>query len=114
VRIGLACRALGDEDTATLELEAARKTFERLGAAPDLAWVQSLTREPAADTTHGLTGRELQVLKQVAAGKTNKEIATVLYISEHTVARHVQNIFSKLGVSTRTEAASFAFAQSLL
>jgi DNA-binding CsgD family transcriptional regulator len=114
VRIGLACRALGDEDTAALELEAARTTFEGLGAAPDLAWVESVTQEPRAGATHGLTGRELQLLKQVAAGKTNKEIAADLSISEHTVARHVQNIFAKLGVSTRTEAASFAFAKRLV
>jgi DNA-binding NarL/FixJ family response regulator len=113
VRLGLACRALGDEDTAALELEAGKKTFATLGAAPDLAWVDAAARTPHSASAHGLTGRELEVLQLVAAGRTNKQIAAKLFISEHTVARHTQNIFAKLGVSSRTEAASFAFAHGL-
>jgi DNA-binding NarL/FixJ family response regulator len=113
VRLGMACRALGDEDSASLELDAAKKTFTELGAAPDLAWVEASCREPRSDGAHGLTGRELEVLRLVAAGKTNKEIAAQLFISEHTIARHIQNIFGKLSVSSRTEAASFAFAHGL-
>ena len=97
-----------------MELDAARGVFAQLGAAPDLARVDSLTRRGASVDTHGLTPRELQVLRLVAAGKSNREIASALVISEHTVARHVQNIFAKLGVSSRTAASAFAFAHDLL
>ena len=113
-RIGLACRALGDEDTARLELDAARKAFDQLGATPDRARVEALIPRPSAGPTHGLTGRELQVLRCVATGKTNREIATELFISEHTVARHVQNLFAKLAVSSRTALTAFAFAHDLV
>ena len=113
VLVGLACRALGDEDSATLELGAARGVFEQLGAAPDVALVDSHTPSAAADT-HGLSPRELQVLRLVATGKTNREIASELVVSEHTVARHVQNIFRKLGVSSRTAATAFAFERDLV
>ena len=106
--IGLACRAVGDDDTAALELEAARAGFRELGAAPD---VESLA--PSADA-HGLTGRELEVLRLVAAGRSNREIASELVISEHTVARHVQNILTKLRVSSRTAATAFAFEHDLV
>ena len=114
VLVGLACRSLGDEDTAELELEAARATFAELGAAGDLAAVAALisTEEPL--DPHGLTGRELEVLRLVAAGRTNREIATALVISERTVARHLQNIFAKLRVSSRTAAAAFAFEHELV
>jgi len=111
--LGLACRALGDEDSAALELGAARAVFEQLGAAPDVARVDSHTQSAAPDT-HGLSPRELQVLRLVATGKTNREIATELVVSEHTVARHVQNIFGKLGVSSRTAATAFAFERDLV
>ena len=111
--LGLACRSLGDEDTAALELEAARGVFAELGAMPALAWVDSLTEARAPDD-HGLTARELEVLRLVAAGKTNREIASALVISERTVARHLQNIFAKLGVSSRTAASAFAFEHDLV
>jgi DNA-binding NarL/FixJ family response regulator len=113
VLIGLACRALGDDDTAALELDAARAAFRQLGAAPDVIRVDSLVRRTTAGETHGLTPRELEVLRLVAAGKSNREISAVLVISEHTVARHLQNIFTKLGVSSRTAASAFAFAHDL-
>jgi DNA-binding CsgD family transcriptional regulator len=113
VLMGLACRALGDEDSASLELDAARSAFDELGAAPDLARVDSLVGLAAADT-HGLSPRELEVLRLVAAGKTNREIAATLVVSEHTVARHMQNIFTKLGVSSRTAATAFAFERDLV
>jgi DNA-binding CsgD family transcriptional regulator len=113
-RVGLACRALGDEDSARLELDAARKTFEELGAVPELAWLDTLDGSAAPAPAHGLTSRELEVLRHLAAGKTNRQIASELFISEHTVARHVQNIFTKLAVSTRTEAASYAFSHDLV
>lgn len=108
--IGHACRELGDEDTARLELDAARAAFTELEAA-DLSRLD-LDRGPREER-HGLSGRELEVLRLVAAGKSNREIATALSISEHTVARHLQNIFSKLGVSSRTAASAFAFSHDL-
>ena len=114
VLVGLACRALGDEDTATQELEAARAAFERLEAKPDLVRVDSLAADTPADDTGGLTARELEVLRLVAAGKSNRAISEELVISEHTVARHLQNIFAKLGVSSRTAASAFAFAHDLV
>jgi DNA-binding CsgD family transcriptional regulator len=114
VLVGLACRALGDESTATLELEAARDLFAELRAAPQVTRVDSLlTRAMAADN-HGLSPRELEVLRLIAAGKSNREIAAALVVSEHTVARHVQNILAKLGVSSRTAAAAFAFEHELV
>lgn len=117
VRIGLACRALGDEDTAALELDAACWSFRQLGAAPDLAQVEALSRKAAVmapGAPGGLTPREVEVLRLVAEGKTNRAIAAALVISEHTVARHVQNIFAKLGVASRTAAGAFAFEHRLL
>ena len=113
--IGLACRAVEDHDTAALELEASRRAFRDLGAIPDYARVASLIgATTGAANTHGLTGRELEVLRLVAGGKSNREIAGELFISEHTVARHVQNIFAKLSVSSRTAATAFAFSHQLV
>jgi DNA-binding CsgD family transcriptional regulator/tetratricopeptide (TPR) repeat protein len=114
VLVGLACRELGDEVTAEMELDAARWVFQQLGAAPDLARVDSFTGRAAPGNTHGLSARELEVLRLVATGKTNREIASELVVSEHTVARHVQNIFAKLNVSSRTAAAAFAFEHELV
>jgi ATP/maltotriose-dependent transcriptional regulator MalT len=114
VLVGLACRALGDDDTAELELEAARGVFEQLGAAPDLAKVDSLTQRAPSIDAHGLTPRELQVLRLVAAGETNKAIAAELVLSGRTVDRHVSNIFSKLGVSSRAAATAYAYENQLV
>jgi ATP/maltotriose-dependent transcriptional regulator MalT len=114
VLLGLTCHSLEDEDTAALELEAARGVFEQLGAAPDVAWVESLTRRAPVGNTHGLTARELEVLRLVAAGKSNHSIASELFISDHTVRRHLQNIFRKLGVSSRAAATAFAFQNDLI
>jgi DNA-binding NarL/FixJ family response regulator len=112
--VGLACRALGDDDAAAFELEAARGVFAGLGAAPDLARVESLIPTAGPGGPHGLTPRELEVLRLVAAGKSNREIAAELVVSEHTVARHLQNIYAKLRVSSRTAASAFAFANDLV
>jgi DNA-binding CsgD family transcriptional regulator len=111
--VAQACRALGDDDAFVLELAAARETFEQLGAAPDVAQVDSLTRG-ATTSAHGLTQRELEVLKLIATGKSNREIASTLVISEHTAARHVQNILAKLDVPSRTAAGAFAFEHDLV
>ena len=108
--IGLACRELGDAASAELEFEAARGTLERLGAGPDL---DRLARLVGTHRSGGLSPRESEVLMLVAAGRTNRAIATELFISEKTVARHVSNIFTKLGISSRAEAAAFAFKHGL-
>jgi DNA-binding CsgD family transcriptional regulator len=112
--VGLACRALGDEDGAALEFEAARAAFDGLGAAPDVARVDALHGRGEKAGTYGLSGRELEVLRLIASGRTNRDIAAELVVSEHTVARHVQNIFGKLGVSSRTAATAFAFEHHLV
>ena len=97
-----------------MELDAARWTFEQLGAAPDLAGSQALSRKPVTRPAGGLTARELEVLRLVATGKTNRSIATDLFLSEKTVARHVSNIFVKLGVSSRAAATAYAYEHDLV
>jgi DNA-binding CsgD family transcriptional regulator len=114
VLLGTACRRLGDDDAAALELEAARAVFEELGASTDLTRVGPLVASAARNSPHGLSSRELEVLRHVAGGKTNKEIAAQLVLSERTVERHVSNIFAKLGVPTRAAATAFAHEQRLL
>jgi DNA-binding CsgD family transcriptional regulator len=114
VLLGLACRALGDDDTAALELEAARGDFANLGAAPDLARVDALTRRASPIDAHGLTPREHEVLRLIAAGKTNRAIAAELVLSERTVDRHVSNIFTKLGLSSRAAATAYAYEHRLV
>ncbi|HXH21373.1 MAG TPA: response regulator transcription factor [Dehalococcoidia bacterium] len=113
VIIAMACRELGDHDGAELELDAARWLFQKLGAAPDLARVETLLPKAATRPAGGLTERELEVLRLVASGQTNSAIAAELVLSEHTVRRHIQNIFAKLGVSSRSAATAFAFQHGL-
>jgi ATP/maltotriose-dependent transcriptional regulator MalT len=110
--VALACRALGDEDAAELELEAARDALAALGATSDLANLEG-TPSTAADDC-GLTERELEVLRHLAAGETNKAIAAELVLSERTIDRHVSNIFVKLGVSTRAAATAYAYEHQLV
>jgi DNA-binding CsgD family transcriptional regulator len=114
VLVGLGCRALGDEEAAAMELDAARGVFAQLGAAPDLARVEALAHREAAWKAHGLTERELQVLQLLAAGKTNHAIASQLLVAEKTVDRHVTNLYTKLGVSSRAAATAFAYQHELL
>jgi DNA-binding CsgD family transcriptional regulator len=114
VLIGLACRTLGDEDGAQMELDAAGWVFQQLGAVPDLARVQALARTTGAADDTVLTRRELQVLRLVAAGKTNRAIAADLFLSERTVARHVSNILAKLGLSSRSAATAYAYEHRLV
>jgi len=106
-----ACRRLGDDEAAELELEAARETFRELGATPDLARTES--RDERRDT-HGLTPRELEVLRLLAAGHSNKVIATHLVLSERTVERHVSNILAKLGAPSRAGATAYAYEHRLI
>lgn len=130
VLIARACHALGDDEGARLELESARECLARLGARRELEALDALValvapesaeaanaaatlgaRAPAA---HGLSARELQVLRLVASGRTNRSIAAELFLSERTVHRHVSSIFDKLGVRSRTEAATYAVEHHLL
>ena len=114
VLIGLACRAMGDEDSAGMELRAARTVFIRLGAAPDAARVDDLAGAPVTSLSGGLTGREVEVLRLLAEGKTNRAIATTLFISEKTVARHVSNIYTKLGNTSRAAATAHAYKHRIV
>ncbi|MGH3490337.1 MAG: response regulator transcription factor [Actinopolymorphaceae bacterium] len=126
VLVALACRKLGDADTAELELDAARAVFEHLGAVPDLERVRTLVGAPTGDeaataprpgrpvAAGGLTARELEVLRLVASGRTNRAIAQELVLSEKTVARHVSNIFGKLRLSSRSAATAYAYEHDLV
>lgn len=107
-----ACERMADHDTAAMERDAARRVFEQLGAVPALAEVAKLARTSRAEPG-GLTARELDVLRLVATGVTNREIADALVISEKTVARHMNNIFTKLGVSSRAAATAYAYEHEL-
>ena len=111
VRLGIAraCRALGDNETAELEIAAARAVFEALGAAPALAELDGAAGSPS----HGLSPRELEVLHHLAGGRTNRDIADELGISERTVDRHVSNLYTKLDVSTRAAATAWAYEHDL-
>lgn len=114
VPIALACRALGDEDGAEMELDAARSVFERLAAAPDVGRVVELSQVEVHGAAGGLTAREMQVLSLIATGKTNRAIATELVISEKTVASHVSHIFTKLDLTSRAAATAYAYKHDLL
>jgi DNA-binding CsgD family transcriptional regulator len=111
--IGLASRHLGDEDTGRLELDSARSMFQDLGAIPDAQRLDALSHTTQKGVG-GLTTRELEVLRLVASGKTNKAIAAQLFISEKTVARHVSNMFMKLDLSSRAAATAYAYEHGLV
>lgn len=114
VLIGRAYLALGDGDSAAMEYDAARWVFRQLGATPDLAVLDALARKTAPTAAGGLTARELEVLRLIAAGRTNRAIAAELILSERTVDRHVSNIFTKLGLSSRAAATAYAYEHNLL
>ena len=114
VLTALACRELGDDDNADLEFDAAGHVFRQLGAAPDLARMQALARRSTPEAVGGLSARELEVLRLLATGRTNRAIADDLFISEKTVARHVSNIFTKLGLSSRAAATAYAYQKHLV
>ena len=102
--IARACLELGDREGASRELDAAENGFRSLGAEPDLARVQALRARQVPSSSDTLTDRERHVLSLVADGSTNKQIASELSLSPKTVNRHVENIFGKLGVSSRAAA----------
>jgi DNA-binding NarL/FixJ family response regulator len=113
VLIGIACRMLGDEDGAQMEFDAARSALQQLEATPDLIRVEALSQTTARPIAGGLTAREVQVLKLVATGKTNRAIASELVISEKTVASHVSSVLTKLGLSSRSAATAYAYEHHL-
>ena len=110
LEVGAARRALGDDDAGRMEIDAARTAFQQLGAWADLAAIDHDERGTAEGP---LTAREKEVLHLVAHGGTNRAIAAELFLSEKTVARHLSNIFVKLGVSSRSSAASYAYEHGL-
>jgi len=114
--LGKAFGALGDDRAAHVETEAGRRAFEDLGATPRVAWLTRLTAGVAGPTTlpGGLTERETQILALVAEGSSNREVARRLVISEKTVARHLANVYLKLGVGSRTAASAWAHRQGLV
>jgi DNA-binding CsgD family transcriptional regulator len=99
VLIGRALRDLGDNDSATAQFDAARRGFTDLGATPAAQQIDRLLVRTAAPG--GLTAREVEVLRLVATGKSNQEIADALFLSNKTVARHLSNIFTKIDVQSR-------------
>jgi ATP/maltotriose-dependent transcriptional regulator MalT len=111
--IGAATAALGDDEGATIEIEAARSCFERLGARAEARRAAALVSS-SSDRPAGLTAREAEVLRLIAAGNSNRDVAGTLVLSQHTVARHVQNIYAKLGVSSRAAATAFAVEHQLV
>lgn len=116
VLIAQACRAVRDSDTASMELASACETFEMLGAAHDLTRARAMAREEdrSGNADGDLTPREREVLRLVATGKTNRAIAAALGISEKTIARHVSNIFMKLGLANRSAATAYAYKNGIV
>ncbi|KAF0963781.1 helix-turn-helix domain-containing protein [Rhodococcus sp. T7] len=113
--IGSACRAIGDEDTARLEWDTCRAVFSRLGAVPDVKYTDELLgcAQPPTPLPDGLSAREVEVLRLVAAGLTNQEVAVKLSLSRKTVARHLSNIFAKIGVTSRAAATAYTYQHGL-
>jgi DNA-binding CsgD family transcriptional regulator len=114
VLIGRACSALGDDDGARLEFSAAKSAFERLGARAALAWMSTEETSDPAERDHPLTARELDVLRLISTGNTNKAIAAQLHVSGRTIDRHVGNILRKLDVPSRAAATAYAYDHKLL
>ena len=112
--IGSACRVLGDDEAARMEFDSARWVFERLGAAPDVARAETLASGSRVPEGMLLTAREVEVLRLVAAGKTNREMARDLFLSEKTIARHLSNIYAKLDLPSRAAATAYAYDHGLV
>jgi DNA-binding CsgD family transcriptional regulator len=114
VLLGQACQRSGDFIAAEFEFDGARQFFQRVAALPDVALVDALRQIAHKADTHALSARERQVIELVATGKTNREIARQLSISERTVDRHVSNILLKLGLPTRSAATAYAYQNDLI
>jgi DNA-binding CsgD family transcriptional regulator len=113
-KLGSVYEERGDEDGARMEYEAAQEIFEQLGAAPDAARMTERLGRWTRRAAGGLTGREVEVLRLLATGKSNRAIGTALAISEKTVARHISNIFTKLDLSSRSAATAYAYEHRLI
>jgi len=113
VLLGRCLREVGDEDSALMELDAARWAFDRLGAVHDVALVDALAGSTASGSG-GLTPREVDVIRLVASGRTNRAVAHELFLSEKTVARHLSNIYAKLDISSRAAATAYAYDHGLV
>jgi ATP/maltotriose-dependent transcriptional regulator MalT len=114
VLIARACRELGDQDTAEIELQAATAILERIGAQADLSHLSPAKETASTAGQYGLTPRELEVLRLVASGATNRAVGKELFISERTVERHLSNLYGKLGVSSRSAATAWAYEHNLV
>ena len=97
-----------------MDLDAARAVFVELGAVPDVLRVDELVRRSRGDVATPLTPREVEVVRLVAEGKTNRVIAGELYLSEKTVDRHLSNVFAKLGIASRAAATAYAYEHALV
>jgi DNA-binding CsgD family transcriptional regulator len=111
--LGAVLREIGDEDAAAGSFQAAVEILERLGADAERARALAV-QVGTTQLPNGLTGREAEVLCLVASGRTNKQMAEALGLSEKTIARHLSNIFTKIGVSTRAAATAFAFEHQVV
>ena len=111
--LGLACHALGDRAGGRIELEGARAAFADLGAAPDVARIDALLAHRAGAGPKGLTRREVEVLRLIAAGQSNREMAAALCRSERTIERHIENIYRKIDAHSKADATAFAFRHGL-
>ena len=114
VLLGLACRTLGDLESSAMEFDAARAVFERLEAGPDLERLDRLAALTLGRIHDVLSQREVEVLRLVASGETNRVIARELGLSEKTIARHVSNIFTKIAVTSRAAATAYAYENGLI
>jgi DNA-binding NarL/FixJ family response regulator len=115
--LGQAQRQAGDEEGAQESFVAARALFDQIGArlaAGEVGTDTTARARPSGRLPSGLTAREAEVLRLIAAGRSNKEIAAELYLSVKTVSRHLSNIFAKIGVSSRAAATAFAFEHQLV
>lgn len=109
-RIGVVAERMGDDVTARLEFDAALDAFHRLGAE----WDSSLVEERLGAASLPLTDREIEVVRLVAGGLTNRQVASELFLSEHTVARHLGNIYTKLDIGSRAAATAWAYDHGLI
>jgi DNA-binding CsgD family transcriptional regulator len=112
--LGMACCELGDDDTGRMHLDEAARALRELGATPDLVRLERLLLRSAPGARGLLSDRELEVLRLVAGGRTNRGIADALFLSEKTVARHVSNILGKLGLPSRSAATAYAYEHDLV
>ena len=98
--------ALGEHQAADADTATAESIYRQLRVEP--------VRKPVTPSPGGLTKREVDILTRIAGGASNKQVAEQVFLSEKTVRRHLANIYSKLGVSSRTAAVSWAYANRVV